>query len=98
MTAPTPAPESTPESASDDAAAAAPVADVMDKVIALASEAYADASGTLDRPEVNAVAIALADTLASIESGETTATPAERGFVTGALHALRGVLMADQTA
>jgi hypothetical protein len=42
--------------------------------------------------EISRAAEGIADTLTSIEAGTLDATPAQRAYLAGALHALRAVL------
>lgn len=42
--------------------------------------------------EISRAAEAIVETLASIDAGTLDATPAQRAFLVGALHALRAVL------
>lgn len=45
-----------------------------------------------DRESIERTAEGIADTLASIDADQLDATPVERAFLAGSLHALRGVL------
>ena len=72
-------------------------ADALAKVFDVANERMSDpAIADMNHGNLAATAIGLAETLESMEKGETTATPVQRAFLSGALAALRGVLIAEQ--
>lgn len=50
----------------------------------------------MTQDEIGRAAEGLADTMASIDAGTLEATPAQRAYLAGALHALRAVLGEDE--
>ena len=70
---------------------------ILDRFVSTAQAHWGEPElAAMANGQYSAVAIGLSEALAAIDTGELSATPAERGFLVGALAALRAVLMSEQ--